>query len=510
MVSDYEAFQAICRTSLSAFTQKSFEVIEPATEFEYNWHIDCIAEHLQAVYDGEISKLVINMPPRFAKTITTSIAFPAWALGKNPSIRFMLTSFKSSLAENMTRNTRTLVRSDWYKRLFPNTVISADMDRQYHFETTCAGQYLSSAMSSATGSGCDIQVCDDPISPDEAASDQTRKTTIETIRGTLFSRFNDPRKMKFVLNMQRLHEADPSGELLREDGWTHLKLPAEAIDKDYHIILGNRHWELKKGDLLFPHRFTREVLNEKRNLLGDYNYAGQFLQEPVPVGGGEFNESWMQFYQAGGVKPKECNLVILCDPAGGEEMNRKKRKLSDWTVFDVIGLAPDNNYYLLDRVRDRLNPTDRVETLFMLHRKWNGLSGKPPKVGYEKYGMMTDTHYIREKQRQDAYNFPLIELGGGMMKEERIRRMIPDMQNGRWFFPPTMIYVDQEGRKFDLIEEMKSEMKSFPRARHDDILDAMSRIYETDLNLVFPKPRVTMTAKAYAKSAEKPDDWNDW
>ena len=88
----------------------------------------------------------------------------------------------------------------------------------------------------------------------------------------------------------------------------------------------------------------------------------------------------------------------------------------------------------------------------MLHRKWNAASGKPPKVGYEKYGMMTDTHYIRTKQEADGYHFPLIELGGPMQKEERIRRMIPDMQCGRWYFPRRVDYVDGAGRKFDLVK----------------------------------------------------------
>ena len=508
--SEYDALNAICRESLEAFTCKAFTIAEAGNQFEYNWHIGCIADHLQAVYKGEIDKLIINMPPRAGKTLSTSVALPAWAMGKTPTIKFMLTSFKAPLAENMTRKTRAVMKSDWYKSCFPDTVVSSDMDRQYHFETTAGGQYISSAMESATGSGCDIQICDDPLQPNEAASDKARQNSIDTIRGTLFSRFNDPRKLRFILNMQRLHENDPTGDLLKDGGWTHLKLPAEAKGKSYHIILGNKKWEMPEGTLLFPSRFTPEVLDEKRTLLGDYNYAGQFLQEPVPIGGGEFNEGWLQFYMSGGVKPKEMNVVILVDPAGGEELNKRKKKSSDWTVMDVWGLANDNNYYLLDRIRDRLNPTDRVNTLFMLHRLWNEKCGKPPKVGYEKYGMMTDTHYIREKQKQDCYNFPLVELGGATSKEERIRRLIPDMQNGRFFFPVALPYIDQDGRKWDMIDEMRSEMKSFPRAKHDDIMDCWARIYEPELFLVFPKPRDSMVSKAYAASSVKADSWETW
>jgi len=225
-----------------------------------------------------------------------------------------------------------------------------------------------------------------------------------------------------------------------------------------------------------------------------------------------FKEEWLQYYQKGGTKPREMNVYITVDPAGGVDLNKKK-KTSDWTVMAVIGLAPDNNYYLLDMIRDRLNPTDRIEALFMLHRKWNALCSKAPKVGYERYSMQSDVHYIREKQRTEGYNFPLVELGGQMIKEERIRRIIPDLQNQRWFFPESLTYIDSEERKFDLIAEMRAEMASFPRAKHDDILDAISRIMDVELMLTWPKMRATMASKAIAASHSRDaqeDDWLAW
>lgn len=509
-MNDVDVFNYACTESLATFTTQAFSLVEPSTTYQHSWHIDCIAEHLQAVYDGEIRNLIINMPPRALKTHTTSVAFPAWALGRDPSSRFILTSFKSSLAEAMTRKTRQILRSDWYRQCFPKTIISDDMNRQYHFETTELGQYYSSAMESVTGMGGDYVLCDDPLNPNEAASDVMRLHAIETIKGTLFSRFNDPRAGKFILNMQRLHDADPSGELLRETGFYHLKLPAEAIGKSYYYSVRGKKWELKQNELLFPARFTREVLDKALERLGSYNYAGQYLQEPVPIGGQDLRGEWIQHYAQGSIKPSTMNICILVDPSGGEDMNRKKGKLSDWTAMVVIGLAPDNNYYLLDVVRDRLNPTERIDTLFMLHRKWNTLSGKPPKVGYEKYGMMTDTHYIREKQKSDAYHFPILELGGQMKKEDRIRRLIPDMQNNRWYFPQSLIYVDMEGRSYDLVQEIiKAEMATFPRSRYDDMIDAISRIF--DMDMVFPKPKLGIVGNA-VKKARTPTSrgWKDF
>ena len=89
--------------------------------------------------------------------------------------------------------------------------------------------------------------------------------------------------------------------------------------------------------------------------------------------------------------------------------------------------------------------------------------------------------------------------------------MIPDMQMGRWYYPESLIYVDGEGRTFDLVQELiKSEMPTFPKARFDDMLDAKSRIYDDELNMVFPKLKPTMTQKAVQSSYEQPvQDWID-
>jgi predicted phage terminase large subunit-like protein len=207
------------------------------------------------------------------------------------------------------------------------------------------------------------------------------------------------------------------------------------------------------------------------------------------------------------------NIAILVDQAGGEELNKKKKKLSDWTAILVIGLGSDNNYYLLDAVRDRLNPTDRIETIFMMHRKWNQLTGKPPKVGCEQIGLMTDTHYLKEKQKQETYHFPVIPLGAGqrISKEERIRKLIPIMEAGRWYVPGNLLYVDTEGRRWDLTREfIDVELKTFPKSRYDDIIDCASRILDAELCMTFPKPKVGTVAKARMQAQQVEDNWESW
>jgi len=317
---DKETFDALCRQKLSIYSGKAFEIVEPSVDFEWNWHIDCVCDHLEAVESGDIRRLIINIPPRTLKTFIASVAFPSWCFARNPSVKFMLTSFKFDLAKSMTRKTRLIMNSDWYKSIAPNVEFARDKNEVHHFETSKMGQYYAGAMSSVTGTGSEIQICDDPLNPMEAVSDVQRLNAIETIRGTLFSRFNDPRTGRFILIMQRLHAEDPTGDLLKDDGWTHLSLPAIHEPKTI-IDFGGKKWEYGDDGLLFPDRLSREVLEEKQQELGPYAFAGQYLQSPVPLGGGEFKKDFINYYASQSFDASKANLYIVVDPSDFKKEN---------------------------------------------------------------------------------------------------------------------------------------------------------------------------------------------
>jgi predicted phage terminase large subunit-like protein len=400
----------------------------------------------------------------------------------------MLTSFKSNLAKRMTRQTKGIMSSPWYNDLFPKTQISNEQNEKHYFETTSRGHYYSAAMSSVTGEGCDIQICDDPLNPEEAASTVQRQNAIDTIRGTLFSRFNDPRTGRFILIMQRLHEDDPTGDLLKDEGWEHLKLPAVAQNKTYSYALRNNEWTLEKGELLFPERFTEEVLAEKAVDLGPYNYAGQYLQEPAPLEGGEIKKDYINFYSVRDFDASKSNVCIVVDPAKGDENAIKNDH--DYTAMAVWALAPDQNYYLLDGVKERLNPTERIEKLFELHRKWNEKTGKPPRVGYEDIGMQADMHFIKKKMEYESYRFSITPLPPKgqkrLSKVQKIRRLIPEMQRHRIWLPNDIWYKDHRGLQQNFMNDIiETEMLLFPFAPHDDFIDAMSMVF--DMGMSFPK-----------------------
>lgn len=500
-ISDQDAVRlahALYREQFRAFAYRAFEVVNPGERIEWNWHLDCTSEHLEAVYRGDIQRLIINMPPRALKSYLCSIAFPAWVLGREPHEKFMVASHTlRPLAAKLSNDSRRLIESEWYQSVFPNTRLIKSTETEFYTDKN--GHRLAfAAGQSPTGSGTNYGILDDLNKPDEALSDTIRIKTNEWVDGTFMSRYNDYRTSKTIVVMQRVHENDVTGHLLEKGGYHHLKLPAEFESKPV-IQVSGKTFEPDNDTLLFPARLPKVILDEKRNDLGDYSYAGQFLQSPVPIGGGLFKDTWPRYFDVEDFDASTCNVYILCDPANS------KKKTSDWSAFQVVALSTDNNYYLLDMVRDKLNPTERVDMVFKLHKKWNAKTNKPPKVGMEQYGLMTDLHYVEEKQKRDSYRFDIVPLGGKASKPDRIARLIPDMQMGRWYFPRKINYIDSRGILYELVSEMiKGEMLTFPVSKHDDCIDALSRVYDEDLFATFPK----LVKREHRMPA--PQDWTDY
>jgi phage terminase large subunit-like protein len=225
-----------------------------------------------------------------------------------------------------------------------------------------------------------------------------------------------------------------------------------------------------------PVFLSAETLSEKRRDMGPYTYGTQMLQDPVADRAMSFKDEWLVYYETLGDTSK-WNKYIIVDPASS------KKATSDYTVMVVIGLAPDNNYYRLDAVRDRMNLTQRASKLFELHR-----IHQPKAVGYEKYGMQADIEHIKYVMEQKNYRFPIIELGGSMPKEDRIKMLIPVYEQKRFYSPKRLMFVDTEGVTRDYVQLfMTDEFLAFPVSVHDDMLDCEARILDPNLGAEFPK-----------------------
>ena len=220
-----------------------------------------------------------------------------------------------------------------------------------------------------------------------------------------------------------------------------------------------------------------ELLADKRRDQGPYTFSSQMLLNPKGDSTQGFQRSWLRYTKA---EPhgRGLNIYIIVDPANS------KRKRSDWTTMGVIGLGSDKNYTLLDVVRDRLNLNERADMLFDLHEKWLPLG-----VGYEEYGLQADIAHIEHLQHERNYRFKITPLGGSMSKVDRIRRLMPIFEQGRFYLPAARYRTLYDKTTVNIIDVfVEEEYAAFPVATHDDMLDMLARIEDEDLNVKWPLP----------------------
>src|SRR3974390_2316675 len=271
---DRRLVESILRVDLYAFVQAIFPIVSPNDSLTLNWHLEAIAYALTRVLRGEIQRLLICVPPRSLKSIVTSVAFPAFALGKNPKLRFVCVSYSEALAFEHSRRCRDIMGSSLYRRLFPDTQISPRRDNQMEFATTRGGSRLSTSVGGTlTGRGGNLVIIDDPMKAQDAFSEPAREAVKEWFGHTLLSRLDNKARDSIILVMQRLHTDDLVGHLLEQGGWTPLILPAIA-ESDHEVPIGPRRVHRRKvRDLLHPAREPQLVLDEAKREMGSMAFA---------------------------------------------------------------------------------------------------------------------------------------------------------------------------------------------------------------------------------------------
>lgn len=286
-----------CEQSLSGFIRRAWRVIEPGQEYVHGWHIDAIAEHLEAITNGQISRLLINIPPGTMKSLCVGVFWPAWEWGPRgkPTTRVLATSHSLPLAVRDNLKARRLVQSEWYQSLWGDKVtLTGDQNAKTKFENTATGFRDAMAFKSLTGSRGDRVIIDDPLSVNSAGSEAEREGVNQDFLEAVPTRLNNPDRSAIVVVMQRLHERDVSGVILsRRLGYEHLMLPMEyEPERQCRTSIGFVDPRKEDGELLFPARFPREVVERDKVPMGSYAVAGQFQQRPVPREGGLFKREW--------------------------------------------------------------------------------------------------------------------------------------------------------------------------------------------------------------------------
>lgn len=368
--SDLQAIEAeFCSRSLSNFIKRAWPHIDPQP-YVHGWHMDAIADHLEACAKGEITRLLINVPPGTSKSMATSVFLPAWLWGPFgwPEARFIGASYEQSLATRDNRKTRNLIESDWYQGLWP-TRLTSDQNEKTGFENISQGFRQSCAVKSMTGKRGDFVVWDDPLSPEKAYSQLERETANRVFAETLPTRLNDPKESVIIVIMQRLHDGDVSGYILSRDlGYDHLCLPMEfEAETRCQTSIGFKDPRKKDGDLLFPERFPPEVVERDKKIMGGFATAGQFQQRPVPREGGMFKAHW---FETIGAVPVGTSFVR------GWDMAASTREKSAYTASVKIGLTPEGRFVIADAQRER------TETPRKMVKNTATADGKDVRISY--------------------------------------------------------------------------------------------------------------------------------
>jgi predicted phage terminase large subunit-like protein len=284
-----------CKRDLFYFLQTFWvEIIKEPPVF--NWHIPYICSELQMLGESIIRRdpkpydMIINVPPGSTKSTIATIVFPAWLWANDPTLRIISNSYSSDLSEEHSAKSKYIITSNRYKYLFPNVQIRPGSSGKSTYDTTEAGERRHTSTGSAsTGRHAHLIINDDPLDITRAASDAYRQQAIEKMK-ELFSRTVDKMNTPMITIMQRLHEDDVTGYLLKLDGENirHICLPAELSDNVKPVELKEKYID----GLLDPKRIGSKAIERAKRTLGSRGYAGQYLQVPVVEGGNIVKEGW--------------------------------------------------------------------------------------------------------------------------------------------------------------------------------------------------------------------------
>jgi len=440
---------AILAQDFSAFVRKVFETVSPGDEFLPNWHVDAMTFAADGVVAGKIKRLITTVPPRHLKSIIFSVALPAYLLGKDPTMRIICVSYSAELAIKHALDFRLVLGSEWYRRVFPKTVVSREKDTQFETMTTARGyRFATSLGGTLTGRGADLIVLDDPQKPEEALSEALRNSAGQWFDTTLLSRLDSKSEGAVVMVMQRLHEDDLAGRLFAKGGWEHLKIAAVA-EQDESVRVGPRRLHKRMaGTVIDPRRESLEDLDRLKQSMGELFFSAQYQQEPIPLAGNLIKADWFKHYDTAPTFNGNDLLVISIDTA------MKGAPSADYSVA-TVWLARGENAYLLDLWRERVDYPELRRAVHRLNEKYSTAV-----LLIEDKG--SGTSLIQDLRSENRAPIPINPEGD---KVTRLAAVSVQFESGAIWFPKSAPWLSS----------LKAELLGFPNVKFDDQVDSISQ-----------------------------------
>lgn len=363
---------------LRDFVRHAWPIIEPETPFSPNWHVDAICQHLEWVATGDITRLAINIPPGHAKSLIVAVFWPAWMWTWRPGWRSIFGSYDQDLSTRDAVKSRLVLSSDWYRETFqPTWRFTIDQNVKSYYRNDRMGERMAvSVGGKSTGFRGNCVAVDDPLNvKNKVLSENELDSAIHWWDVAMSSRLNDPRSDARVIIMQRLHERDLTGHVLaRKAGYVHLMLPTEFDPRRRSVTVtkSGKRWQdprTKPGELLFPERFPREVIDEAKRDLGTWQFAAQHQQTPLPATGGIFQRAWFKRYKQRELPPVWNETLISAD------LTFKKKDDADFVVLEVWSRLNAACYLRYER-RERMGYVETKRALTELSTSWPSAHAK--------------------------------------------------------------------------------------------------------------------------------------
>jgi predicted phage terminase large subunit-like protein len=433
----------------AAFIRASWHVVEPAMPLIDNWHIDALAIHLQAVAEGDIRKLMINIGPGYAKSIVASVMFSAWLWARRPQTRIIAGTYASKLTIRDSVRTRDLITSEWFTSTFSPNWEMVKSNEDFISNSMSGSRLALSVGGKATGFRADGQIFDDLLNASDQHSEAARNSATEWAIRTMSSRYNDMRIGWRVVIGQRLHELDPYGVMIASGDYEHLCLPSEfEPERRAKTSIGWTDPRTEAGELLFPELFTAEVLARAKSAaeLGAYGYAGQHQQRPSPAEGGMFKRDWWRYFRPEELPRMEMTVVSV-------DATFKDAKDSDYVAIHVWGFVGPR-MYLLARRHQKMGFTATKDSIRVLYTEFF-----PNAVLIED---KANGSAIIEELSREINGVIAINPEGG--KVARAWAASPAVESGA-------VYLPYEPWAQEVVEEAAA----FPNGAHDDDVDAMTQ-----------------------------------
>lgn len=441
----------LCRRSLAEFAKRAWPVLEPATQLKWGWALEAICEHLEAVTDGKITRLLINVPPGCMKSLLVGVLWPAWEWGPRnmPSMRYIGTAHEETLAIRDSRRCRDLIKSDWYQSLWP-LQLANDLDGKREFGNIHKGVRQARSFTSMTGVRGDRVILDDPISAHNANSQAALESAKLAFTETLPTRVNSD-KSAIVVIMQRLHEQDVSGVITKMNlPYVHLCIPMRYEPQRKCVTsIGWEDPRTQEGELMFPERFSEAQVLDLEKTLGSYGTAGQLQQRPAPRGGGVLKIEWFKYYVT---LPAIEFKFIIADTA------QKTGQENDYSVFEVWARTKTGQAVLIDLVRGKW---EAPELLTQARAFWfaNSRSDVAPRAIYVE-DKVSGTGLIQTLRRE---GIPVVPIQRTKDKITRGYDAAPFIESGNVLLP----------RDAPFLSSFLDEVANFPAGAHDDQVDPL-------------------------------------